>query len=423
MEAKNYWLSELTNKAKATRTKYALYFQKFLDYTKLNANQLIEQRKIDSRSEDLRKQRSMESKLSGFISELKNKGYSSSTLQVAYASVRSFFEINYMPLRMRRGSYPTGENLGSRVATKELIKMVLEDTKKSKDHMKLKAIILCLKDSGLRVSDLLALNYGDIADGLEKDEEFISLNIVTIKSKIVAHTFLGSESIEALKEYLEKRKTGTRRIPPETITNESPLFRTNKNGKVERLSRSGVSSMILFQFRRIGEKRLSAHSLRKFLQTNLEASGVNSNWIDQILGHKLLNSRDAYSRPSQEQLRESYIKAYPKIRVFKSIEIEKRISDMEKQIEEKDVLIRGLMTNGQNKNEELEKLQTDYLDMQKRLEKIETQKTEKILHFGETKRIIQEDQNEILNIDPELINQLVRREVDKRLKQISQEGK
>ena len=45
----------------------------------------------------------------------KEKKPSMSTKQIAFASVRSFFEMNYLPLKMRHGDYPTGESLGSRV--------------------------------------------------------------------------------------------------------------------------------------------------------------------------------------------------------------------------------------------------------------------------------------------------------------------
>jgi predicted Zn-dependent protease len=61
---------------------------------------------------------------------------------------------------------------------------------------------------------------------------------------------------------------------------------------------------------------MSAHSLRKKLQTDLEKAGVNSNWIDQILGHQLINSRDAYSLPTDEELKEAYKKAYSILRVY-----------------------------------------------------------------------------------------------------------
>jgi hypothetical protein len=66
---------------------------------------------------------------------------------------------------------------------------------------------------------------------------------------------------------------------------------------------------------------MSAHSLRKKLQTDLEKAGVNSSWIDQILGHQLINSRDAYSLPTDEELREAYLKAYAFIRIKPQSEI------------------------------------------------------------------------------------------------------
>ena len=61
---------------------------------------------------------------------------------------------------------------------------------------------------------------------------------------------------------------------------------------------------------------MSAHSLRKKLQTDLEKGGMPTNWIDQVLGHQLINSRDAYSLPTDEELEEAYIKAYSQIRIM-----------------------------------------------------------------------------------------------------------
>jgi hypothetical protein len=72
-------------------------------------------------------------------------------------------------------------------------------------------------------------------------------------------------------------------------------------------------------FANVNEDRMSAHSLRKKLQTYLEKAGINSNWIDQILGHQLINSRDAYSLPTDEELNEAYTKAYQFIRVYPEI--------------------------------------------------------------------------------------------------------
>jgi len=66
---------------------------------------------------------------------------------------------------------------------------------------------------------------------------------------------------------------------------------------------------------------MSSHSLRKKLQTDLEKFGINSNWIDQILGHQLINSRDAYSLPTDEELKEAYMKAHQVIKVYPELRL------------------------------------------------------------------------------------------------------
>jgi len=86
----------------------------------------LSQRKEDLKSDHPKEQRRIESALKGSIAHLKEEGRSISTQQVAYAAVRSFFEMHYMPLRMRRSDYPIGESLGYRAATKKDIKKLLD---------------------------------------------------------------------------------------------------------------------------------------------------------------------------------------------------------------------------------------------------------------------------------------------------------
>ncbi len=110
-----------------------------------------------------------------------------------------------------------------------------------------------------------------------------------------------------------------KKIEPEIITKDSPLFKTWKHGKVKRVSRSTLSAMILTHFKQMGERKMSVHSFRKKLQTDLEKSGMNTNWIDQVLGHELINSRDAYSLPTDEELKDAYTKAYSIIRIYQQV--------------------------------------------------------------------------------------------------------
>ena len=120
-------MGEIANRSEGTRTKYQEYFIKFCHWLNKTADQLVEERKQDLKNDDQREQRKIESHLKGFIAYLESEGMSVATQQVAYAAVRSFFEMHYQPLRMRKGDYPRGESLGSRVATKDDIKKIYEE--------------------------------------------------------------------------------------------------------------------------------------------------------------------------------------------------------------------------------------------------------------------------------------------------------
>jgi site-specific recombinase XerD len=170
----------------------------------------------------------------------------------------------------------------------------------------------------LRISDVVALKCGDIPEQMANGVCPIQINVITEKTNLLAKVFIGQEAIDALKDYFENRKVGSKwhkGIGSEKITSNSPLFRSWTSGKVKPLNRITASHLIRNAFLYIGEKRMSAHSLRKKLQTDLEKAGINSNWMDQILGHQLINSRDAYSLPTDEELKEAFFNAYKYIRI------------------------------------------------------------------------------------------------------------
>ena len=166
----------------------------------------------------------MESQLLAFIGKKKAESYAIATQQIYFASIRSFFEIHYFPLIMRRGDYPKGDSNGVKRATKEAILKVLNN--KTRNSVTIKPLILFMKDTGLRVSDVRRLKYGDIANQFEKGDKIIQINIITQKTKLLAKTFMGEESIQALKEYFEARRKGSKNVAPETITRNSPSVQT-----------------------------------------------------------------------------------------------------------------------------------------------------------------------------------------------------
>lgn len=308
-----YWLSEMSNRSKGTREKYASIMDLFCKWLNKSPEQIIQERKQDLKAEEPREQRRYESYLKAFMAYLKEeKHWAISSQQVAWSAVKSFFDTHYYPLVTRKADYPSGEALGHRGFIKSELRDLVTKTKMS---LRSKVIVFMLKDSGLRVGDLVRLKYGDIAVQLEAGEQFINIKIITQKAKIVAKTFIGEETVELLKEYIARRKQGTRRVAPETITKDSWLIRHTE--KFDKTSRAGISSLVNSYIVKIGlAKELSAHSLRKYTQTMLESSGMHGNWVQQVLGHKLSNSEGSYSRPTDDMLKDAYVKAYDALRIF-----------------------------------------------------------------------------------------------------------
>jgi hypothetical protein len=97
-------------------------------FIRRTADELLRQRQKDQTNLDLKIQRRIESQLKQFIAkEAADQGFKPATLQLHFAAIRSFFEIHYYPLKMRRGDYPTGESLGVRAATKDMILKAIEN--------------------------------------------------------------------------------------------------------------------------------------------------------------------------------------------------------------------------------------------------------------------------------------------------------
>jgi site-specific recombinase XerD len=57
------------------------------------------------------------------------------------------------------------------------------------------------------VSTLCSLKYGDVAEGLARNEHRLKLDLYRQKSGTEFYTFLGRDATEALREYLNDVKT------------------------------------------------------------------------------------------------------------------------------------------------------------------------------------------------------------------------
>ena len=379
-ESVKYWMDSLPGKDGVHTTKYMwkIRLRKFCNWAGKTPDELIAERKVEVKSEDGKVQHAKEMLVKKYLKYLdEERELAPNTRRVYFTAIRNFFQRNYLPLTfMRREGPPVARVLeGSRAATKEEIRKMVEVSKPRR-----KAMLLFIKDSGLAEADVARMKLKDL--GVESFEEFVKLKppvpIILNRKKTGAPTvtFIGSESFEALKTTFEMRIRGSpeikiRRygrnekkgyIPPEKITGESPLFRsygkfllTIKNeARIDHLTPHAISVLTRKAAITAGVWRrgFSAHALRRFFQTTLEATGINQNWIKIMMGHKLPGAEGSYSRPTTEMLKEAYKRAMPALSISETTEYRTRVEVLEAQVQ-------NLLLNGQRKEAEITKLRRD----------------------------------------------------------------
>ena len=346
------WLQSIGNRSENTKKQYLRWFSKFCDFLEMNPDEILVLRERELKSDGRKSQHAMEKRLLGFVEHLRRKGFSSSSVQLGYTAVRSFFDGHYLKLEMRRSDAPHGDAMGKKAATKKEIRSMLARANSLRDR----AIIMWKKDSGLRDSDIVRLKRGMITD---MGDGFWNYRLVTQKQRVKANGFVGPETTELTQSYLKNREEGTDKISAEKMTEDSYLFVTNTNPP-KPLSATSLSRNLSNIAAPIGD--VSGHSLRKYFQATLEQPKLNihSTWIKQMMGKKVGKSDSPYMEKRPEKLLEAYRNAYPSLRVAEGSGVpEERLDLLEEKLESREDIIMQLLENGKHKEKEIRLLKQD----------------------------------------------------------------
>ena len=162
-----------------------------------------------------------------------------------------------------------------------------------------RAMLEVLYAAGLRVSELLALNLGDI------DElGFVRCTGKGNKERIVP---LGSHALRAAQLYVLHAR-------PRLCENvrERALF-VNQRGR--RLTRQGFWKIIKARAKEAGiEKNITPHMLRHSFATHLLRGGADLRSVQEMLGHADLATTQIYTHLDKGHLRDVYKQAHPRAR-------------------------------------------------------------------------------------------------------------
>ena len=243
-----------------------------------------------------------------FLNEINGLQYSAATMARKIATLRSFHR--WMD---KRGLIETNPMLLIRTPkqSKRLPKAIsvdqIERLLSAPDDTTLlgardRAILETLYSTGIRVSELVGINRGDI------DEPGQAL-IVRGKGRKERIVPLGSHALAALRHYLglldaDLRQAG---LAPEP---DAPLF-VNKHGT--RLSTRSVRRKVTKYLTQIGlDPTISPHTLRHSFATHLLDNGADLRSVQELLGHQSLSTTQVYTHLTTQRMRDAYDKAHPR---------------------------------------------------------------------------------------------------------------
>jgi integrase len=239
-------------------------------------------------------------KISDFIGDLQAQGLAPGTIANHVKGVKALYNANGIPLVFpyrlsRRVKYP------DRSPTPEELTRILNLA-----DIRDKTIISMMALGGFRVGTLSQLKYRHVKNDLETGIVPLHIHVEAeiTKGKYCEYdTFIGSESVNYLRAYLELRrkpkKSHIRRDRDylgEIITNESPLIRDKHClREVKSITPASIHTIIHRLYLKAGlikmgkiRYELRAHSLRKYFRTQLTALGtIPVEYIEYMMGHMI----------------------------------------------------------------------------------------------------------------------------------------
>ena len=235
-----------------------------------------------------------------FMDFLYRKGNQKVTVARKLSSLRSFF--NFL---CRQGVWE--ENPASLVSTPKLPKklpsfLTVEQTFRLLDApfpdtvmgRRDKAILELIYATGMRVSELVSLDVGDV-----------DLRTCTLRAKGKGRKErllpFGSKAARALEDYLALRAT---------IAREGPLFLSSRGLRIYPRSVQRIVDKYITQASL--QLHISPHSLRHSFATHLLNAGADLRSIQELLGHSSLSTTQKYTHLTTERLKEVYRKSHPR---------------------------------------------------------------------------------------------------------------
>jgi integrase/recombinase XerC len=244
-------------------------------------------------------------KIKSFLGFLGQQSYSKSTIARKLATLRSFYKfclrrsyVNAHPLASIR-TPKQEKRLPKYLELDQINKLLSTPDDGTLLGSRDKAMFEVLFSTGLRVSELVDLNFTDV--------DFTAQTLrVRGKGKKQRVTPIGPTAIASVQRYLNLRQSD----PRSPTFNKEALF-VNKHG--ERLSTRSVRRKLDKYLSQCGlDPSISPHTLRHSFATHMLNNGADLRSVQELLGHQSLSTTQVYTHLAGARLKQAYDQAHPR---------------------------------------------------------------------------------------------------------------
>ena len=234
-----------------------------------------------------------EDNLKRYLYSLQEKELSKRTVSRKISSLKSWWKylIRFNLVNHELTNYletPKQEKKLPNFLSPEEVDSCLASVKGSVSEKRDTAIIELLFSTGIRVSELISIDVGDIDEGKEE----IRVVGKRDKERIV---ILGKHAVIAVKDYTQEYRqahiSGSR---------ERALFINSKGGRLTVRSVQRLFQLISTQL----GKEVTPHTLRHSFATTLLENGADLRTVQELLGHSSLQTTQLYTHVTVKKLQE-----------------------------------------------------------------------------------------------------------------------
>lgn len=241
--------------------------------------------------------------LRGFLREMSGFGFSKSSIARKLSTLRGFMQF-LATTGVIAGDISIGlkgprleASLPRALAYDDVLRLLTDGAKNTKKELRDTLVLELLYGSGLRVGELVSLNWGDV----DITERWLRVMGKGSKERMVPFGRTAQELLQRWMLYVMDRGESTDASAP-------LLFGVGS----DRLTERTVHRIVLAAGKRVGLVGVHPHSLRHSFATHMLERGAPLRVIQELMGHESLATTQRYLTITAAQMKKSYLEAHPR---------------------------------------------------------------------------------------------------------------